>query len=63
MLPVNFAQRPLHSPVDIIDFITETVLFKLHTTFAEDVNIVLFLWLEEINGVTLHVLLESLIFL
>lgn len=59
MLPVNFAQRPLHSPVDIIDFITETVRLKLHTTFAEDVNIVL----EEINGVTLHVLLESLIFL
>lgn len=48
-----FAQRPLHTPVDIVDFITDNERFKLLVIFAEDVKAVLFLWFEEINSVTL----------
>lgn len=48
-----FAHGPLHTPVDIVDFITDTEGFKPLVIFAEDVKAVLFLWFEEINSVTL----------
>lgn len=51
LLPMCFAQRLFHAPVDIVGLNSDTETFKLLLTFAEDVKAVVFLWFEEINTV------------